>query len=332
MGKYRAACVALIATTLLLFNHNVIAAESTLEATPEEVALIKYVKENGGMVSFISAFLLALNTIFIVKYQTFFTNLDLDQRPQNIFLSLKPISPSSQVKYEIGRECPTCLRGAIATENIPKDNLIISVPLSLGILLPRIDRRAFASEYAHGLLLQFKTDPIFNKTHSLFWSTQPSPEDILNADVLPDHLIEQLHTPELARLMRSQRQVGINVYKGLTRWADYASLPEVLTGENAVSLDYFLYFSAIVGTRDFALSEESVNDDSDGPAFWLLPVADMVNHEDNATARRSDNGTHVEMFATRDIKKGEAVTNNYQENVLDRNDMCLHIYGKLELS
>lgn len=91
MVNYKAAFVALIATTLLLFNHNVIAAESTLEATPEELALIKYVKENGGMVNFISEFLLALHSIFIVKYQTFFINLDLDHRPQNIFLLLKPI-------------------------------------------------------------------------------------------------------------------------------------------------------------------------------------------------------------------------------------------------
>ena len=237
--------------------------------------------------------------------------------------------PSStlQVKYEIGRECPTCLRGAIATEDISKDQLLISVPLSLGILLPRIERRAFASEYAHGLILKFKTDPIFNKTHSLFWSTQPKAEEILSADVFPNHLIKKLQTPELERLITSQRQVATNVYYGRTRWADYAPIPDILTGENAVSLPEFLYVSGIVGTRDFALTDESVDDDVESTPFWLIPVADMVNHADAPNARRSDNGTHVFMHALRCIKKGEAVTNDYQTNVLDRNDMALHIYG-----
>jgi SET domain len=243
--------------------------------------------------------------------------------------SSPPQKTLPQVKYAIGRECPTCLRGVVATKNIKKGERIISVPLSLAILLPRINRRAFSAEYAHGLLLKFKTDPIFNKTHSLFWSTQPKPEEILSADTFPDHLVDDLQTPNLAYLIRSQRQVGINVYYGKTRWAKYTPIPELLTGEDAISLEYFLYISAVIGTRDFALSESSVTDNADGPAFWLIPVADMVNHEDDANSRRSDNGTHVEMYALRDIKKGDAVTNNYQTNVLDRNDMCLHIYGTI---
>ncbi|KAH7617856.1 hypothetical protein Ndes2526B_g06746 [Nannochloris sp. 'desiccata'] len=281
MTKYKCAILALIAITLLGFHINAIAA--TLEATPEELKLIQYVKEKGGV-----------------------------------------------VKYEVGRECPTCLRGAIAVEDISKEQLIISVPLSLGILLPRIQRRAFASEYAHGLILKFKTDPAFNKTHSLFWSTQPKPEEILSADVFPDHLIEKLQTPELERLITSQRQVAINVYYGKTRWAEYTPIPELLTDENAISLPEFLYLSSIVGTRDFALTDESVDDDVDSTPFWLLPVADMVNHADTANARRSDNGTHVLMHASRNIRKGEAVTNDYQTNVLDRNDMSLHIYGFIQ--
>jgi hypothetical protein len=194
--------------------------------------------------------------------------------------------------------------------------------------LPRIPRRAFSSEYAHGLILKFKNDPEFNKTHSLFWSTQPKPEEILSADVFPDHLIDKLHTPELERLIKAQKRVAIDVYYGTPRWATYTPIPELLTGENAVSLDEFLHISGIVGTRDFALTDASVDDDVEATPFWLLPVADMVNHVENPTATRFDNGTHVQMSATRDIKKGEQVTNNYQANVLDRNDMSLHIYGR----
>jgi hypothetical protein len=112
---------------------------------------------------------------------------------------------------------------------------------------------------------------------------------------------------------------------------NYTAIPELLTGENAISLTDFLHLSAIIGTRDFALSENSVDDDIDSDPFWLIPVADMVNHVDSPTATRFDNGTHVQMRATRNIRKGEQVTNNYQTNVLDRNDMSLHIYGFVQM-
>lgn len=36
------------------------------------------------------------------------------------------------------------------------------------------------------------------------------------------------------------------------------------------------------------------------------------------------------MTSLRDIKKGEAVTNNYQPDVLHRNDMSFYIYGFIE--
>lgn len=48
MTKYKCAILALIAITLLGFHINAIAA--TLEATPEELKLIQYVKEKGGVV------------------------------------------------------------------------------------------------------------------------------------------------------------------------------------------------------------------------------------------------------------------------------------------
>lgn len=50
MKKYTSTILALIATALLLFNYKIIAG-STIEATPEELALITYVKDNGGMVN-----------------------------------------------------------------------------------------------------------------------------------------------------------------------------------------------------------------------------------------------------------------------------------------
>jgi hypothetical protein len=51
MKKHRSVLVTLFALTLLGFNIEGNAAASTLEATSAELALIKHVKENGGMVN-----------------------------------------------------------------------------------------------------------------------------------------------------------------------------------------------------------------------------------------------------------------------------------------
>jgi hypothetical protein len=48
MTKSKCVILALTAITLLGYHNNVIAA--TIEATPEELKLIQYVKDNGGVV------------------------------------------------------------------------------------------------------------------------------------------------------------------------------------------------------------------------------------------------------------------------------------------
>lgn len=207
---------------------------------------------------------------------------------------------------------------------------MLAIPLRLGIPLPRLDHQGFASEYAHGLIRRFKSDSEFNKTYSLLWSTQPKPGEILTSETFTDKLLTMLQLPELARILKLQRNVAEDVYYGRYHWYNYDPLPEVLTGDAAVSLDEFLYVTSVVSTRDFALTpvEGKEGEADQSPTYMLLPVADMVNHEDVPAASRSDNATHVLMHAVRDIKAGEAVTNNYQPNVIYRNDMALYIYGE----
>ena len=51
MKQSRCVLLALIAFTLLSFNLNLTTAKVTFEASPEELALIQHVKDNGGMVN-----------------------------------------------------------------------------------------------------------------------------------------------------------------------------------------------------------------------------------------------------------------------------------------
>ena len=68
---------------------------------------------------------------------------------------------------------------------------------------------------------------------------------------------------------------------------------------------------------------------------WLLPcgttpgsAALHAAHMTGWLIESADNGTHMLMTASRPIKKGEEVTNNYQPHVIHRPDMSLHIYGE----
>ena len=178
---------------------------------------------------------------------------------------------------------------------------------------------------------QIKLDPEFNTTHGLYWSTLPAQGEIFAPETITDELMEMLQTPELVRLFSIQRQLAIDIYNGNSEWVDgNRDLKEAMTGDAALSLDEFLHVCGLVGTRDFVLSAPSVTEEgvTREPGFWMLPLADMANHADVPSAVRSDNGTHVMITAKRAIRRGEEVTNSYQEHVIDRNDMSLYMYGK----
>ena len=179
-------------------------------------------------------------------------------------------------------------------------------------------------------------NPGFNASQALYWATLPPPADVLSPELFTDAQLQLLQIPELERLLRLHRTVAANVFYGNNSWGGYAPLPEVVAGTRkgaTVSLDAFCHLAGIIGTRDFALSElvEGAAGPG-GPTFFLVPVADMVNHADVASAERRDNGTHLLMTATRDLAPGDAVTNNYQSDVIHRNDMSLYIYGFVQES
>lgn len=82
-----------------------------------------------------------------------------------------------------------------------------------------------------------------------------------------------------------------------------------------------------MGSRDFAVQ---VRPGEERSRYFLVPVADLINHDDNPNAERSDNGTHLLEKAMRNIPKGTEITNAYQTNVIHRNDLSLLIYGFIQ--
>jgi hypothetical protein len=118
------------------------------------------------------------------------------------------------------------------------------------------------------------------------------------------------------------QEITRDIYYGNFSYFDRPSLPDVM-GDNVISLDTFRYISCLVCSREFNVRPG--NDDRDGD--YLLPIADLANHDEDPNARRHEKGDFVYMTATRPIKKGEEITNSYQEAILHRNDMSLTLYG-----
>jgi len=177
-------------------------------------------------------------------------------------------------------------------------------------------------------------DPHFNATHGTYWASMPGDDEVLAPELLTDAQLASLQTPELAKLLRTQREVAKNVYYGNLSWNEDPPLRDVL-GSATPSLSEFLRIAALIGTRDFGFSAVPGQEGDSSEAgtagsrssSYLIPIADMVNHRIDANAERHDNGTHLLMFALRSIHVGEGVTNNYQIHVIHRPDMAFYVYG-----
>lgn len=100
-------------------------------------------------------------------------------------------------------------------------------------------------EYAFHLAKDIYGDSTFNATHGLYWSTMPSPSEMLSSELLTDQQLEQLQTPELARLLKVQRGVAERMYHGNLSWGGQPPLREAL-GEKTPSLEVFKYLASIV--------------------------------------------------------------------------------------
>jgi hypothetical protein len=228
-----------------------------------------------------------------------------------------------QVKFTIKRACGTCPRGAIATEYIPERYSAIVVPVEMGIRLPPMEPHGFASEYAHAMLQRIMRDPSFNETHGKFWATQPKPEDVLSPEMFTDDLLSMIHSPRVEYLIRYQRDFGRNVYYGNVTGKRYEPVHEMFPW---VRFSQFAHLAAIIGTRDFAIHNET----TDQAAYWLFPIADMFNHADEPNIARVENATHVAFYALRNITAGEELTYRYQP-IIERNDMALFLYGFVQM-
>lgn len=55
----------------------------------------------------------------------------------------------------------------------------------------------FAAGLARELLTQMHTDPGFNETWGLFWSTQPGPDDVCTPEVWTDEHLGMLQAADL---------------------------------------------------------------------------------------------------------------------------------------
>lgn len=232
-----------------------------------------------------------------------------------------------QFAYNVGRSCPTCLRGVIATKNLARGDLILAVPLELGIKIPPLTQYGFAGEYAHNLVYNIYSDSYFNKTYGIFLDSQPGIDELLTPELVTEELWKELQIPELQRLIKHQRKAAIDAYNGKTQNEKFKPIPELL-GDKAPSLEIYFRYAAIIGSRDFSLSDEGGH--SSEMNFSLLPVADMINHADEPNAHRTNNESHVLIYAATDIKVGEEITNNYQPLIIHRNDISFYIYGKTE--
>lgn len=224
---------------------------------------------------------------------------------------------------KVGQECPTCLRGVIATKDFKPGDIIMKVPFTAVLRLKDVDHPAFAAEYARDLLDAMHNDPAHNATWDLFWRAHPGPEGTFTPEVYTDEHMAMLQTPLLESLVAGQRAVTEQVYDGSYPYYSYAHF-NATVGEDRVSLDTFKYVASLLGSRYFGFFRDGK---TDHPSSHLVPMVDLINHSDDPNAERSDDTVNVLVKAIKSISKGQEITNSYQPGVIHRPDMSLYIYG-----
>ena len=139
-----------------------------------------------------------------------------------------PCTP--QASFKLGRACPTCPRGAIATKDLEAGELIARVPFSAAVAFPpalstdaAVGRRAEggprsglqqrallachkaalpvtpappppSQARAYELLVRMHTDPSFNATYAAWWASQPGPDSVLVPESLSQEQLSMLQS------------------------------------------------------------------------------------------------------------------------------------------
>lgn len=225
--------------------------------------------------------------------------------------------------FKVGQECPTCLRGIVATKEFKEGDVIMKVPFTAVMRLKDLGHNGFPAEYARHLLDAMHNDPAHNETWDLFWSVHPGPDDVFTAELYTDEQLAMLQAPELESLLAGQREVTEQVYHGTYPYQDYAPFNETV-GADKVPLHVFKWVSALLGSRYFGFYRDG---NTETAASHLVPMVDLINHADKPNADRSDDGDFVLVKALETIKKGQEITNDYQPAVIHRPDLSLYIYG-----
>lgn len=169
-------------------------------------------------------------------------------------------------------------------------------------------------------------DADFNTTYGLFWSTQPTPEDVFAPETYSDLHIKELQSKFSKSHTKGMKRVTIQYYNGSydeDNEAKFSKPINKVIAPHSVDVDTFLYLSALVVTREFEFDVEGED------CVYLFPSIDMLNDclKEDCTVERINNDEYVKLVALKDIKKGEQLTMAYQSEVTHRPDMSLLVYG-----
>jgi hypothetical protein len=217
------------------------------------------------------------------------------------------------VHFAIGRDAAAGVRGAAADRPLTAGDLIASVPFALAV---RLSNAATPWDAAAELLRRIHGAPAFNATHAALLAAQPGADSLFSPEMFTDAHIAALQAPELAALVRRDRAAAEQAY---------AALPPAL--RVATSIGEFKRWVALVATRTFEFAGPGAAAAGAESNSWLIPALDMVNHSEQPSVERAEEGTAVVLRALRPLALGEAVTMRYSDGYIHRPDMALLLYA-----
>lgn len=100
----------------------------------------------------------------------------------------------------LGRSCPSCLRGALASRSFEAGEVVAQVPANSSIALGQ----GSTAEAALRLLQRLDRDAAFAAAFQPYLAALPGPDEVLSPETLSEAAIEELQTPELVRRSRAE--------------------------------------------------------------------------------------------------------------------------------
>lgn len=219
----------------------------------------------------------------------------------------------------VGQECPTCMRGVLATKSFEDDDVIMKLPYSVMIAFK--EGFGYSAELARDWLDRMHNEPGFNETWRLYWEGLPTPGHVFTPELYTDQHLDMLHTPELEDLISRHRQVTEEVYSGACEGR--APAPPMAQLAPAVSLDTFKHVAGLIHSRSFGLPR-GTNGSSVG---HMIPLLDLINHSDEPNSWWHTDDLGLVLKARGPITQGQEVTHDYITDVAHRPDMSLFSFG-----